>query len=415
VTSSFSILAFTERGEALGQRLAQALRGLAAGDAAAGEVAAAVAAAGDAAAGDTAAGDAAAAVAGDAAAGDVAAAVAAAGDAAAAVAGDTAVAGDAVAAVAVVAAAVDAAAAKVVVHRVTDLGGTTAALFKSGAVLVFIGSAGIAVRAIAPLLQSKVSDPAVIVIDEAGQYVIPVLSGHLGGANRYARQIASLINATPVITTATDVNQVFAFDAFAQEQGYAVLNPALIKVVAATMLNGQTVGLYSDFAIDGELPAFVDCDSERPVGVAISLNSQCQPFLRTLNLVPRCIHVGIGARRMVSTTALEGFFLKSLAKLGLPIQAVAAIASIDLKQDEPAILALVEKYHLAFHIYTAEQLNQVAGRFAQSERVSKVTGTGNVCEAAAYLSAAAGELLLSKTVQDQATLAIAIQDWRVGF
>lgn len=372
VTSSFAILAFTERGEALGHRLAQALRGLAAGEAAV--------------AGDTVAVD----------------AVAVAGEATAA----EAAAGEAT--------AVDAA-TSVTVHRVTDLGETTAALFKSGAVLVFIGSAGIAVRAIAPLLQSKVSDPAVIVIDEAGQFVIPVLSGHLGGANRYARQIASLINATPVITTATDVNQVFAFDAFAQERGYAVLNPAQIKVVAATMLKGQTVGLYSDFAINGELPAYVDYDNERPVGVAISLNSQCQPFLETLNLVPRCIHVGIGARRMVSTAALESFFLESLTKLRLPIQAVAAIASIDLKQDEPAILALVEKYHLAFHVYTAEQLNQVAGRFVQSERVSKVTGTGNVCESAAYLSSAAGELILSKTVQDQATLAIAIQDWRVGF
>ncbi|MDR2957231.1 MAG: cobalt-precorrin 5A hydrolase [Coriobacteriales bacterium] len=301
------------------------------------------------------------------------------------------------------------------IHRVTKLSETVQPLFQTGRALVFIGASGIAVRAIAPLIRSKTTDPAVIVIDEAGRFVIPLLSGHLGRANRLASQIAALIDATPVITTATDVNGVFAFDAWASEYGYQVANPSTIKIVASAMLNGQTVGLSSDFAVSGDLPGLVEALDHGDLGVCISLDQTKHPFTETLKLVPTCVHIGIGSRKGVDVQLLKAFFFDTLANLAIPIQAVAAIASIDLKKNEPAINQLAESLAVPFITYSAAELNTVASLFEQSERVLAVTQTGNVCAAAAYLSSGQGRMVCPKTARDGCTIAIAISDWTVQF
>ena len=139
-----------------------------------------------------------------------------------------------------------------------SLAGWTALQFAQSDALVFVGAVGIAVRAIAPHCQSKATDPAVVVLDECGRFAVPLLSGHLGGANALARALAKACGAVPVITTATDVNGLFAVDLWAKAQNCAVLEPERIKRVSGALLAGQTVRYWSPWPVAGETPAGVN-------------------------------------------------------------------------------------------------------------------------------------------------------------
>ena len=144
-----------------------------------------------------------------------------------------------------------------------DLRAWTALAWEASDALLFVGAAGIAVRAIAPYVASKTNDPAVVLIDEAGRFAVPLLSGHLGGANELAQTVARAAGAIPVITTATDVRGVWAVDTWARCAGLAVSNPEAIKRVSARLLSGGRVVLYSDMPISGQPPEGVDIASDR--------------------------------------------------------------------------------------------------------------------------------------------------------
>ena len=299
-------------------------------------------------------------------------------------------------------------------ERVDNLEASTQRAFRKGNTLVYIGATGIAVRAIAPFLKSKMTDPAVIVVDEQGQFVIPILSGHVGGANEAAKQIATLIGATPVITTATDINHVFAVDVFAVQNGYHIVNREKIKAVSAALLKGSDVGLSSEFDIAGKLPKHVVLNKNAKVGIHIGRVDKTT-FSETLQLVPRCYHVGIGAKRETAFDDLHTFFLETLVENRIPVEGIASISSIDLKKDEKAIIALAGRYHIPFKTYTPEQLQPFEERFDSSEFVKMTTGVGNVCEISAWLSAKQGQIVVGKKTRSGMTMAVVREDLQVCF
>ncbi|MCL2409399.1 MAG: cobalamin biosynthesis protein [Oscillospiraceae bacterium] len=188
--------------------------------------------------------------------------------------------------------------------------------------IIFVGATGIAVRAIAPYVTSKYTDPAVVVCDEQGLFAISLLSGHEGGANELTREIAEIIGATPVITTASE--------------------------------------------------------------------------LRTLI-------VGCGCRRGTSAEQIDAAFMSA----GIWPERIVKLCTIDIKRDEPGLLAFAEKYNIPIDFFSAAQLMQVTGAFTGSDFVKDTTGADNVCERAAVLGSGGGQLILQKYTANGVAVAVA--------
>jgi len=296
----------------------------------------------------------------------------------------------------------------------TDIKSFAKDAFENCGALIFIGAAGIAVRAVAPFLKSKSTDPAVIVIDELGKYVIPILSGHMGRANSLASQIAGMLGAAAIITTATDINCKFAADIWAIENDCRIYDISMVKDVSAAVLAGRTVGFLTDFTVDGEYPEGLRHAQSGETGICVSLDVKKRPFARTLNIVPRCVTVGIGCRKALEPEILEERFINTLKASCLPLCAVSCIATIDIKSEEKALLALCEKYGYLLKTYSARELEDVKGNFTASDFVKNTTGVDNVCERAA-VKASGGELILCKNTGNGVTIAAAKADWRGKF
>lgn len=281
--------------------------------------------------------------------------------------------------------------------------------------IVFVGAAGIAVRAVAPYLRGKSEDPAVIVIDEGGRFAIPILSGHLGGANGFAERIAQGLGAQAVITTATDSRGVFAVDLWAKKNRCAVHDPENIRWVSGALLRGSDVGLKSAFRVDENIPAHILPNAKAETGISVGFDTLYNPFPHTLHIVPRVVHLGLGCRRGASETHIESAVFKTLKLTGIPITAVCAAASIDLKRDEPGIIVFCKKHKLRFQTFTSQELESAEGEFTASEFVERTVGVDNVCERAAALSSGGGPLLCRKTKFEDVTTAIAVERWSVNF
>lgn len=270
--------------------------------------------------------------------------------------------------------------------------------------LIFIGAAGIAVRAIAPFLQSKTTDPAVLCLDEGGQFCISLLSGHIGGANELCKRVAALCGASPVITTATDVQGLFAVDDWARRQGLFVANSSAIRLVSAKLLRGGAAGLASDIPLKGRPPRQVFLTEEQP-DIWITAKTGLPPEI--LQLVPRRFALGVGCKKDTPAEALETAFDSLFQEAGLHPRATAAVFSIDLKQNEPGLLDFCARRGLGLHTFSAAALAAVPGHFSPSAFVRSITGVDNVCERAAVLGGG-GRLIIRKTsTQPGVTLALA--------
>lgn len=273
--------------------------------------------------------------------------------------------------------------------------------------LVFVGAVGIAVRAVAPYIEKKWKDPAVVAVDECARFAVPLLSGHLGGANSLARAISEVCGAQAVVTTATDVNGVFAVDEWARCQGMSVVDPRHIKLISAKLLAGGNVKVYCPYSIEGDCPPGVELTEKMPADVAVSVRKEDA----VLSLVPKVVVLGVGCRKGVSHDTIESVLERFLQESGLYEEAVCAVASIDLKKEEPGLLAFCRAHGWAFETYTAEELREVPGTFTASAFVSGVTGVDNVCERSA-VALSGGQLYHKKFAADGVTFAAAVKPFR---
>ena len=179
------------------------------------------------------------------------------------------------------------------------------------------------------------TDPAVLCVDELGRFVVPLLSGHIGGANALALRLAEGLGAVPVVTTATDVNGRFSVDAWAARQGLFLDSMKAAKAVSAAILEGP-VPLCCDFPVEGELPPGVVRGDGGAVGVCVSWRRKA-PFRETLLLVPPVLRLGLGCRRGIAPEAVRAAVEQVLDQHGIHPRAVKGAASIDLKDRKSVV------------------------------------------------------------------------------
>ena len=289
--------------------------------------------------------------------------------------------------------------------------------------LIFMGATGIAVRSIAPYVQSKKKDPAVLVIDECGKFVISLLSGHLGGANKLALQAAEILGAIPVVTTATDLHEKFAVDVFAKQNNCHIFRMKEAKEVSAALLAGKQVGFYSDFPWEGELPeGLIWWDGKEAkgqtkpeIGIAVTIHKNCQPFQSTTHVVPQAAVLGMGCRKGKEPESVERAALECLQKNQIYPEAIWCLASIDVKKEEAGLLALSEKLGIPFLTFSSEELLAVEGEFTSSAFVKQTVGVDNVCERSALKAAYPGHIIQKKQGKEGVTTALAQREWRICF
>lgn len=329
--------------------------------------------------------------------------------------------------------------------------------------IIFISSTGIAVRAIASFIQSKDKDPAVIVIDSVGRYVISLLSGHLGGANELTEKIAKTIGAEPIITTATDNLNIKAPDIIAKENNLVIEDLKKAKEIAALLVNGQKVTfidedglidfpkgyvhniedakgivfvtnkLYVDKTFFNENEQFIlenestykkeNLTSEEtviskyaqeninPINKSVqltikhedlqkqSLNNKC-----ILKLIRKNIVLGIGCRKNYDDITMKENVIKVLKEENINFKSINSIVSVEIKKDEIAIKELSKFLRCPFITYSLEEIKKVEHKFKGSEFVRKTIGVGSVCEPSIELKG--GKIIKGKQKLNGMTLAI---------
>lgn len=285
--------------------------------------------------------------------------------------------------------------------------------------LIVIGATGIAVRVIAPLLADKLSDPAVVVIDECGQYVISLLSGHVGGANELTRHLAGILGAHPVITTATDVNQLSALDNLAVQLDAGMQDfRCAVKTVNQMLVSQQRVGLWWDKQIEPEkarcdIRGFIpvealDSPPELDALVCITLRASLPELsIPVFKLVPRRVVAGMGCRKATPFQTLNNLLDHQLAENNFDPGALRAIGSVAMKQDEPGLNQLAHELRVPFEIFSVDELSRHEQRFPASEFVRKTVGVGCVSQPAAWLMSR-GNLVGTTLKQQGVTITLGV-------
>ena len=298
-------------------------------------------------------------------------------------------------------------------------------LFQKYKGIIMIISLGAVVRMIAPLLKDKKTDPGVVVIDDRGEHVISVLSGHLGGANELTREVAAALHAKAIITTASDVQQTIPVDLFGSRFGWVWDTEEKLTPVSASVVNEEHVAIVQE---SGE-PDWWMYDTPLPNNLKIydsiqeALEAKPQAALLVTHRIlegdeiailengvvfrPKSVAIGMGCIRGTSAEEIETVIIETLAELGISIQSVKALCTIDLKKDEKGLLEVVEKHGWELNYYSPEQLNK-AEIEAPSETVYKYTGAYGVSEPAVRIYTGAEKLELVKKKSGNVTISVGL-------
>lgn len=280
--------------------------------------------------------------------------------------------------------------------------------------IIFICATGIAVRAIADVVDDKRKDPAIVVVDEQGKFAISLLSGHLGGANQLCTKIAQALEAIPVITTASDGQGFEGIDVLSKKLGLYIDNFSQLATISSLLINDEKVAFIGDDevllkTIREHIPkqnAVFEKDIPKDAkGVVFVTDKTAETKLPSIFLRPQNTILGIGSKRGVSYEILEQGLYNILEEQSLSPNSIRCIASIDIKKDEKALAFLAEKLKVPFKTYTAEELAVVEDLFPISKFVKKTVGVGSVARTAAYLASYRGKEI-SYNVFNGITLAI---------
>lgn len=287
----------------------------------------------------------------------------------------------------------------------------TEEVFKSFSNIIFISSTGIAVRSIAPFIQSKVNDPAILVIDNSSKYVISLLSGHLGGANELTLKVAEILKSQPIITTATDNMNIEAPDIIAKKHDLMIDNMKICKNVAAALVQGGKVGFidynnevevpkgYEKYKEHNEYEALVVITNENNIKTYGNIDSN-----NILKLVRRNIVLGIGCRKNYDSDTMEQKVMEKLKELNIDKRSVKSIGTAWVKSEENAIINLSRKLQCPMKVFSKEDIEKIDYKYNGSDFVYKTIGVRAVCEPCVELLN--GELLTDKLSMDGMTLCI---------
>jgi cobalt-precorrin 5A hydrolase len=299
--------------------------------------------------------------------------------------------------------------------------GVVTTAFRESPALVLVMAAGIAVRLVAPLLGDKRSDPAVVVVDDAGRFAISLLSGHLGGANRLTERVAAALGATPVITTASEAVGVPSPELIGEEWGWRIEQPSALTRAAAALVNGESVGVVQECGLAGWLPKplpphvtlYTSLGALRMAAPAAALVVSDRTPLLELEGLPAVVYrpptlvLGVGASKGAPAAELQQLAEETVAAGGFSLLSVAAVATIDLKRHEPALVMLAGRLGVPLLTYPAAELDDTVGEWTPSEIVRRAVATGGVCEPAALRAAGVPALAVPKRKSAHATAAIA--------
>ncbi len=305
------------------------------------------------------------------------------------------------------------------------------ALFQLYKGIILIISLGAVVRMIAPILKDKKTDPAVVVIDDRGENVISVLSGHLGGANELTREVAALLKARAVITTASDVQQTIPVDLLGSRFGWVWDSEEKLTPVSASVVNEEHVAIVQEsgepdwWMYETPLPqnlviydSIQEAQQAKPKAALIIthrlLAGEEESILENGVLFrPKSVAIGMGCNRGTTAMEIEKIILETLAELRISLKSVKALCTIDLKKDEQGMLEIAGKYGWEFVYYPPDTLNKAEIQ-APSETVYKYTGAYGVSEPAVRIYTVASELELVKKKSGNVTISVGVISYSKG-